>query len=240
MNNTDQELRFAPVSSRILFEDNHLIAVNKLPGELVQSDQTGDVSLDQALKEYIKVKYHKPGAVFLGIIHRIDRPVSGVVLYARTSKALSRMNEKFREGIIRKIYWAVTENLPPEEEGVLEHYLIRNRKQNKSYAGKRPAKHGKPGRLHYRLTGRSQRYYYLEIDLLSGRHHQIRAQLASEGCVIKGDLKYGASRSNKDGGIHLHARALKFEHPVTREELLILADPPADPFWDNFVPGGFI
>lgn len=240
MNNTDQELRFAPVSSRILYEDNHLIAVNKLPAELVQSDQTGDVSLDQALKKYIKVKYKKPGAVFLGIIHRIDRPVSGVVLYARTSKALSRMNEKFRERSIRKIYWAVTENLPPEEEGVLEHYLMRNRKQNKSYASKRPTKHGKPGRLHYRLTGRSHRYYYLEIDLLSGRHHQIRAQLASEGCVIKGDLKYGASRSNKDGGIHLHARALKFEHPVTREELLILADPPADPLWDNFIPGGFI
>ena len=240
MNNTDQEFRFAPVSSRILYEDNHLIAVNKLPAELVQSDQTGDVSLDQALKEYIKVKYHKPGEVFLGIIHRIDRPVSGVVLYARTSKALSRMNEKFRERTIRKIYWAVTGNLPPEEEGILEHYLVRNRKQNKSYAGKRPVKHSKPGRLHYRLTGRSQRYYYLEIDLLSGRHHQIRAQLASEGCVIKGDLKYGASRSNKDGGIHLHARALKFEHPVTRKELLILADPPADPLWDNFIPGGVI
>lgn len=224
----------------ILYEDNHLIAVVKRPADLVQSDKTGDLSLDERIKEYLKQKYHKPGDVFLGVIHRLDRPVSGVVLYARTSKALTRMNEMFRNRNITKIYWAVTEKIPPAEEGILEHYLVRNRKQNKSYAYKKPVKESKLARLHYRLTGRSERYYFLEIDLQTGRHHQIRAQLAAAGCPIKGDLKYGASRSNNNGSIHLHARALRFMHPVKKDPMVIVADPPQDPLWDNFIPGEFI
>jgi len=225
---------------RILYEDNHLIAVNKFPSDLVQADKTGDTALDDRVREYIRRKYNKPGDVFLGVIHRLDRPVSGVVLYARTSKALARMNEMFRNREITKIYWAVVEDLPPADEGILEHYLVRNRQQNKSYAHQRPVKGGKPAHLHYRLTGRAQKYFFVEINLVTGRHHQIRAQLAKAGCRIKGDLKYGASRSNKDGSIHLHARALTFIHPVRKTKIVITADPPKDTLWDLFVPGDFI
>ncbi|NOY36802.1 MAG: RluA family pseudouridine synthase [Chlorobi bacterium] len=225
---------------RILYEDNHLIAVNKSPADLVQSDKTGDASLDEVVKSYIKKKYNKPGDVFLGVIHRLDRPVSGIVLYARTSKALSRMNELFRNREINKKYWAIVEGKPPAEEETLEHFLVRNRQQNKSYAYNKQVKGSKLAQLHYRLTGRGQKYYFLEIDLLTGRHHQIRAQLARIGCVIKGDLKYGAARSNNDGGISLHARSICFKHPVKKEEMVITAEPPSESLWELFVPGNII
>jgi 23S rRNA pseudouridine1911/1915/1917 synthase len=224
-------------SLQILYEDNHFIAVNKTVSDLVQADHSGDIALDEKVKGYIKEKYGKPGAVFLGVIHRLDRPVSGVVLYARTSKALSRANELFRNRTIRKKYWAIVEQMPPSDEGTLEHHLVRNREQNKSYAHTKPVKGSKPAQLHYQLTGRVQHYYFLEIDLFTGRHHQIRAQLAKVGCVIKGDLKYGAARSNKNGGISLHARALQFIHPVSKKEVTIVADPPRDNLWDLFVEG---
>ena len=216
----------------VLFEDNHLIAVNKAPGEIVQRDVSGDKPLLDQVKSYLKKKYRKPGNVFLGLIHRIDRPVSGVVLFARTSKALEKMNKMFRDGQITKTYWAIVRRHPPALTGTLVHHLRRNRKQNKTYAFDEPVSESKEARMGYRILLMLDRYLLLEIDLHTGRHHQIRSQLSKVGCPVRGDLKYGYPRSNPGGGIHLHARSLAFRHPIRRESLEITADPPQDPLWD--------
>lgn len=212
---------------QILYEDNHLIAVNKAPGEIVQGDKTGDKPLSDTLKEYIKLKYNKPGEVFLGVPHRLDRPTSGVVLFARTSKALVRLNEMFKNhDAMRKTYWAIVQGAPKLSEARLENYLIRNEPQNKSYIAKPGAKDAKLAVLTYRTLAKGDRYALLEVELLTGRHHQIRCQLAAIGCPIKGDLKYGAKRSNPDGSISLHARQITFVHPVRKEQLTITAPVP--------------
>lgn len=216
---------------RIIYEDNHLIAVNKRPGDLVQGDKTGDEPLSEILKVYLKNKYDKPGNVYLGVVHRLDRPTSGVVLFAKTSKALSRLNRIFAERKSKKIYWAIVKK-PAEDRGELVHYLKRNPKQNKSVAHKNEVPDSKKAILSYRVLKHFDKYALLEIILKTGRHHQIRAQLAAMGCPIKGDLKYGFPRSNSEGGIHLHARELKLEHPVRREEIKFVADPPTDALWD--------
>ncbi|MCA1756017.1 MAG: RluA family pseudouridine synthase [Bacteroidales bacterium] len=218
----------------ILYEDNHLIAVNKKVSELVQGDKTGDATLADRVKEYIRVKYKKPGEAFIGIVHRIDRPVSGVVLFARTSKALTRLNEMFREQQISKKYLAIVKERPPAEEGTLVNFLKKNEEQNRSYAYPEKVKGSREASLSYLLIGHSNRYYLLEIDLHSGRHHQIRCQLAHAGSPVKGDLKYGYSRSNEDGGISLHARSLSFVHPVTKEKILIKAPLPGNDIWPLF------
>lgn len=220
---------------RILLEDNHLLIYNKQPGEIVQGDKTGDTPLSEALKQDIKTRYGKPGEVFLGVVHRLDRPVSGVLVFARTSKALSRLNELLKSGGFRKTYWAVTPNPPPMDQDHLVHYLVRNEKQNKSYAYTFERDQAKKAELTYTLVSQSDRYYLLEINLLTGRHHQIRAQMAQIGCPIKGDLKYGSNRSNPDGSIHLHARSIEFIHPVRRERVYIVAKPPDDPLWNYFI-----
>ena len=214
----------------VLYEDNHLIAVNKKSGDIVQGDKTGDTPLSDFVKEYIKKKYNKPGEVFLGTIHRLDRPTSGIVLYARTSKALSRMNEQFREKKVQKTYWAVVENLPPNTIDTLDNCLRKNQKQNKSYVTKN--KGGKHAILDYKLIKTLENFYLLEIRPQTGRHHQIRVQLANIGCIIKGDLKYGAKRSNKDASIHLLAQKLAFIHPVKKEPITIVAPTPKDSVWD--------
>jgi len=219
---------------QILYEDNHLIAVNKTVSDLVQGDQTGDDSLVDNLKAYIKEKYKKPGDVYLGVVHRLDRPVSGVVVYARTSKALVRLNEMFRDQKISKTYWAVVKNRPELESGILKHYILRDNIKNKSFASLSPKRGAKEARLSYELVGTTNNYYFLRIDLHTGRHHQIRAQLAKIGCQIKGDLKYGYPRSNKEGGIHLHAREIGFIHPVKKEEIRIIAPVPDEVLWNEF------
>lgn len=219
----------------ILYEDNHIIAVNKTSSEIVQGDKTGDTPISEELKRYIKEKYHKPGEVFLGVAHRLDRPVSGVVLFARTSKALTRLNEMFRNQEIEKTYWAIVQNRPKEPEGRLIHYLVRNEKQNKSYAYDTEKPNAQKAVLTYKLLADSERYHLLEVHLETGRHHQIRCQLAAIGCPIKGDLKYGAPRSNPGGGISLHARQIKFIHPVTKQPVEIIAPVPEnDPLWSAF------
>lgn len=215
----------------VVYEDNHLIAVNKTCREIVQGDKTGDTPLSEILKAWLKEKYAKPGNVFVGVAHRLDRPVSGLVLFAKTSKALARLNEMFRTGDIKKTYWAIVKNSPPTEEGTLEHWLVRNEKQNKSYAYTEEKPNSKKAILHYKLLARSDNYYLLEVDLKTGRHHQIRCQLAKMGCPIKGDLKYGSERSNKDGGISLHARKAQFIHPVSKEPVEIVASVPDDSLW---------
>ncbi len=217
---------------QVIYEDNHLIVVNKRAGDIVQGDKTGDTPLSEFVKMYIKRKYKKPGAVFLGVVHRLDRPTSGVLVFARTSKALTRLNKMFAEKTTGKKYWAIVKNPPPKESDTLIHWLKRNSKQNKSYAHKKKVSEGKKAILDYRLLRKLNNFYLLEIDLHTGRHHQIRAQLAAIGCSIKGDLKYGANRSNKDGSIHLHARELTLEHPVKKESMTFLADPPKDPVWN--------
>lgn len=219
----------------ILYEDNHLIAVNKRPADIVQGDKTGDVTLADKVKDYIRASRGKTGEVFVGIPHRLDRPTSGVVLFARTSKALSRLSEMFRTGGVAKTYWALVAEKPPAEAGTLVHWLTRNSEQNKSYAWDEKRPGAREARLAYRLLFSLERYHLLEIRLETGRHHQIRAQLHAVGCHIKGDLKYGATRSNPGGGIHLHARSVTFTHPVSKEALTILADPPPDPLWDAAV-----
>ncbi len=224
-----------PLEKRILFEDNHLIVVNKLPSEIVQGDKTGDEPLSEALKQYLKEKYHKPGNVFLGVVHRLDRPVSGVVVFAKTGKALSRMNELVKQRDMQKIYWAVVKTRPPQTIGKLVHYLERNQQKNKSFVSRRPGKDSKEAILSYGLLASGERYHLLEIDLHTGRHHQIRVQLAAIGCPVKGDLKYGFSRSNPDASISLHARKVSFVHPVKKEKLEITADPPHDALWDYFL-----
>ena len=219
----------------ILYEDNHIVVVNKLPGEIVQGDKTGDVPLSEKVKEYIKEKYQKPGAVFLGVVHRIDRPVSGVVIFARTSKALERMNKLFREKDIRKTYWAVVKNKPPLPNDSLVRFLVKNEKLNKSFASLQPKTGALESTLDYTLLASSDTYHLLEINPQTGRHHQIRVMLADIGCPIKGDLKYGFNRSNPDGSIHLHARKINFIHPVSGEAVEITAPPPiADPLWKFF------
>ena len=210
----------------ILFEDNHLIAVNKKPSDLSQGDDTGDATLDSEVRKYIARKYNKPGDVFLGLVHRLDRPVGGVILFARTSKALARMNEIFRSRDVKKLYLAIVGERPPEVEGELTNYLKKNESQNKTYVYDNEVKGSKKASLSYRIAGRSDRYYLLEVELHSGRHHQIRAQLAKIGCPIKGDLKYGYPRSNDDGSICLFAQSLEFIHPVKKEKIVIKAPKP--------------
>ena len=218
---------------QVLYEDNHLIAINKRPGDLVQGDSTGDQPLSDIVKQYIKLKYDKPGAVFLGVVHRLDRPTSGVVIFARTSKALTRLNKMLVQHQMQKTYWAVVKNRPPKEKDVLIHWLKKNAQQNKSYAHSHQVNSSKRAELVYQLIEEFDNYYLLEIQLKTGRHHQIRSQLASVGSPIKGDLKYGAQRSNPDGSIHLHARTVSFVHPVKKEEMTITAPTPADPLWDQ-------
>jgi 23S rRNA pseudouridine1911/1915/1917 synthase len=214
----------------VLYEDNHIIAINKKSGDIVQGDKTGDAPLSDFVKAYIKKKYNKPGEVFLGTIHRLDRPTSGVVLYARTSKALTRMNEQFREKQVQKTYWAVVDNAPSNDSGTLENYLLKNQKQNKSYVTK--GSDGKHAILDFKMLKKLDNFFHLEIKPKTGRHHQIRVQLAHIGCIIKGDLKYGAKRSNKDASIHLLAQKLEFLHPVKKESITIVAPAPKDSIWD--------
>ncbi|MFD2564839.1 RluA family pseudouridine synthase [Aquimarina rubra] len=218
---------------QVLYEDNHLIIVNKRAGDIVQGDKTGDKPLSEIVKEYIAEKYNKPGAVYLGVVHRLDRPTSGIVVFARTSKALPRLNKLFANKEAKKTYWAVVKKTPPKESDTLIHWLKRNPKQNKSYAHTNEVVDSKKAILDYTIIKRLNNYCVLEIDLHTGRHHQIRSQLSYIGCEIKGDLKYGADRSNKDGSIHLHARKLTFIHPVKKEPLTIIAPPPSDPIWDD-------
>ena len=222
----------------VVYEDNHIIIVNKKSGEIVQGDKTGDRPLSDIVKDYIKEKYDKPGAVFLGVVHRLDRPVSGLVIFARTSKALSRLNKMFAEGEVHKTYWAIVKNAPRTSEGTLEHWLVRNEKQNKSYAYDHERPNAKKAILRFRAIGQSERYTLLEVNLMTGRHHQIRCQLAAMGCPIKGDLKYGAPRSNPDGSISLMARRVEFIHPVSKEPIVVEAPLPHDTLWQALTPEG--
>ena len=215
----------------VIYEDNHLIAVNKTCREIVQGDKTGDQPLSEMLKTWLKKKYAKPGNVFIGVAHRLDRPVSGVVLFAKTSKALARLNTMFRDGKVKKTYWAIVKNRPPKDEDEVVNWLVRNENQNKSFAFDNERPGAKKAILHYRLVAASDRYFLLEIDLKTGRHHQIRCQLAHLGCPIRGDLKYGYPRSNRDGGISLHARSASFVHPVSQLPVQIVAPVPDDPLW---------
>ncbi len=216
---------------QILFEDNHIIVINKRVGDIVQGDKTGDKPLSEVAKEYIAVKYNKPGKVFLGVVHRLDRPTSGIVIFARTSKALERLNKMLREKTIKKTYWAVVKNSPKKQQDTLIHYLKKNPKNNKSTAYTKEIKDSKKAILHYNFLNKSDNYTLLEIDLETGRHHQIRCQLANIGSPIKGDLKYGFNRSNKGGGIHLHARKIEFIHPVKKEKIELTAPVPKDIVW---------
>lgn len=219
---------------QVLYEDNHIIIVNKAASEIVQGDKTGDMPLSEMVKAYIKEKYAKPGAVFLGVVHRLDRPVSGVVVFARTSKALERLNAMFREGgRIQKTYWTIVKECPREPEGELVHYLVRNEQQNKSYAYSTERVGAKRSVLDYRLLASMDRYHLLEVTLRTGRHHQIRCQLAKMGSPIKGDLKYGSERSNPDGSICLHARRIRFEHPVSKVMIDVVAPVPDTPLWHS-------
>jgi len=218
----------------ILYEDNHIIAVNKRASDLSQGDKTGDTPLDTEIKAYIARKYNKPGDVFLGVVHRLDRPVSGVILYARTSKALERLNEMFRKGEVRKCYLAIVKERPPQDSETINHFLKKNETQNKTYVYDTEVKGSKEASLTYTLKGRSDRYYLLEIELHTGRHHQIRAQMAKIGCPIKGDLKYGFPRSNNDGSISLISRRMEFIHPVKKEKMVITAPFPEGDIWEEF------
>jgi 23S rRNA pseudouridine1911/1915/1917 synthase len=222
------------IDQDILYEDNHLIILNKRPSDIVQGDKTGDEPLSETLKNYIRIKYNKPGEVFLGVVHRLDRPVSGTVVFARTSKALSRLNVMLRDGLMHKTYWAVVKNTPPQSEDHLVQFLTRNAEKNKSFVYDKPVEGAKKAELIYKVIGKSDGYYLLGINLLTGRHHQIRAQLSSMGCPVKGDLKYGYPRSNPGGFIHLHSRAIEFIHPVKNEPLKVIAQPPPDKLWDYF------
>ena len=220
---------------QVLYEDNHIIIVNKESGEIVQGDKTGDVPLSDIVKQYIKETHAKPGAVFLGVVHRLDRPVSGVVVFAKTSKALTRLSNMFRDGEIHKTYWALCSNRPEKIEGELDNWLVRNEKQNKSYVYDKEKPNAKRARLHYQVIGATDRYTLIEVHLMTGRHHQIRSQLAHIGCPIKGDLKYGAKRSNPDGSISLLARRVEFIHPVSKEKIIVEAPLPNDNIWKSIV-----
>ena len=218
---------------QILHEDNHIIVINKRVGDIVQGDKTGDKPLSEIVKEYIKDKYNKPGDVFLGVVHRLDRPTTGIVVFARTSKALERLNKMFSERETQKTYWAVVKNKPPKTEDKLVHFLKRNEKNNTSKAHLKEVPESKIASLDYKIIKELDNYFVLEINLHTGRHHQIRAQLQAIGCPIKGDLKYGFDRSNPDGGIHLHARKLAFVHPVSKENIEIIAPTPSDSIWKS-------
>ncbi len=219
-------------SKQILYEDNHYIAVNKNCSDIVQGDKTGDISMLISIRDFIKKRDSKPGNVFLEAAHRIDRPVSGVVLFAKTSKGLSRINKLFHDGSVSKIYWAVVAKLPPNQSDTLVHYLVKDSEKNKSFAYQKPKPQAKEAKLTYRVIGSTGRYYCLEVELHTGRHHQIRAQLSKIGIPIRGDLKYGFERSNPDGGISLHAYSMSFVHPISGEEIKIIAQPPKDALWD--------
>jgi len=221
----------------VLYEDNHIIAVNKRPSDIVQGDKTGDTPLSDFVKKYIKEKYNKPGDVFLGTVHRIDRPVSGIVLFARTSKALTRLNEMFQGKEIQKTYWAVVKNKPKKEEGKLIHFLKKNEVKNKSFASEKEQSGSLRSELDYKLVLSLDNYHLLEIKPYTGRHHQIRAQLAAIGCPIKGDIKYGFDRTNKDASIHLHARKVEFIHPIKNEPVTIVAPPPNEVIWNAIIKG---
>lgn len=222
------------MQNRILYEDNHLIIINKRSSEIVQGDKTGDEPLSDSVKRYIKETYNKPGNVFLGVVHRLDRPVSGCVIFAKTSKALSRMNESIRNHKFTKIYWAIVSQRPPKDTDTLTHFLLRNEKLNKSFVVSNNRKDSKIATLHYRFLDSSDRYFLLEVQLETGRHHQIRAQLAHIGCPIKGDLKYGFSTSNPDSSISLHARSVEFLHPIKKEIIKVTAPVPDDILWSFF------
>ena len=222
----------------VIYEDNHIIIVSKRSGEIVQGDKTGDRTLADDVKAYIKEKYAKPGNVFLGVVHRLDRPVWGLVVFAKTSKALSRLNEMFKLGDIHKTYWAICQNQPDEQEATITHWLTRNEKQNKSYAYDREVPGSKKAMLHYKVVSRSERYTLIEVELLTGRHHQIRCQLAKIDCPIKGDLKYGARRSNPDGSISLLAHKVEFIHPVSKERISAVSPVPEDRLWREITRTG--
>jgi len=225
---------------KVIYEDNHIIIVAKESGEIVQGDKTGDTPLSETVKAYLKEKYQKPGEVFLGVVHRLDRPVSGLVVFARTSKALTRLNRMFAEGQVHKTYWAIVPNenssLFTLHSSLLTHWLVRNEKQNKSYAYDREVPHSKKAQLSYRVIGRGDRYQLLEVQLMTGRHHQIRCQLSKVGMPIRGDLKYGAPRSNPDGSISLLSRRVEFIHPVSKLPIVVEAPLPADPLWQALAP----
>ncbi len=218
----------------VIYEDNHIIVVNKTSSDIVQGDKTGDETMPDKIKEFLKEKYDKPGNVFCGVVHRLDRPTSGAVVFAKTSKALSRLNEQFKDRATKKTYWAVVEKEPQEKTGILVHYLKKNEKQNKSYPSLTETTGSKKASLEYKLIAKSDKYFLLEIELNTGRHHQIRVQLSTIGCIIKGDVKYGARRSNTDGSIHLHARYLELYHPTTKELIKIIAPVPDEPLWQWF------
>ena len=220
---------------QIIYEDNHLIVINKRAGDIVQGDKTGDKPLSEIVKEYIAEKYNKPGAVYLGVVHRLDRPTTGIVVFAKTSKALERLNKMFKERETQKTYWALVKNAPPKKQDTLTHFLKRNPKQNKSYAYDKEVPESKKAVLDYQVIQKLNNYYLLEIELHTGRHHQIRSQLSFIGCPIKGDLKYGFDRSNPDGSIHLHARKLGFIHPVKKENLVLIAPTPEDRLWESVI-----
>lgn len=226
------KVRSNPTNLQVLYEDNHIIVINKRVGDLVQGDQTKDAPLSDIVKQYLKEKYNKPGAVYLGVVHRLDRPTSGLVLFAKTSKALTRLNDSFKNRETQKTYWAVVKDAPEKAEATLTHYLVRNPKNNTSKAHSKEVPNSKKGILSYSILKRLNTYTVLEVDLFTGRHHQIRAQLTAIGSPIKGDLKYGFNRSNPDGGIHLHARKLVFTHPVTKETITLEAPTPDDVIWN--------
>lgn len=228
------ESRIANPELQILYEDNHVIVINKRASDIVQGDKTGDETLPDKIKAYLKEKYQKPGNVFCGVVHRLDRPTSGVVIFARTSKALERLNAQFREKETNKTYWAIVETKPEPSSETLVHFLKKNEQQNKSYASSNETPGSKRAVLHYEFLASSDRYHLLEVTLETGRHHQIRCQLSAIGCAIKGDVKYGAKRPNQDGSISLHARSLEFFHPTTKEMIKIIAPVPLDPIWQFF------
>lgn len=224
----------AEFEKQILFEDNHILVLNKKNSQIVHGDKTGDDSLVDLIKEYLRVKYNKPGNIFCGVVHRLDRPVSGVIIFAKTGKALARLNKQIHDKEVQKIYWAITKGHPPKEADTLRNYLLKNEAKNKSFVvGK--DKGGLEAILHYKLLAKSDFYHLLEVALETGRHHQIRVQLANMGCPIKGDLKYGFGRSNKVSSISLHARSVEFTHPVKKEKLKIIAPPPDEPLWNYFL-----
>ncbi len=221
--------------NEILFEDNHLLIINKKPSQIIQGDKTGDKPVSEQLKDFIKERDHKPGNVFLGVVHRIDRPVSGIVIFAKTGKALTRLNNMLKKGEIHKTYWVVVKNKPYPEKGRLINFLRRDEQKNKAFAYDHPVANTQKAELTYELIGQSDQYFLLQVQLITGRHHQIRAQLAKIGCPVKGDLKYGFDRSNPDGSIHLHARSVEFMHPVKHEMIKVIADPPSETLWNFFL-----
>lgn len=224
-----------PDNLQVLYEDNHIIVINKRPGDIVQGDKTGDIPLSEIVKGYIKKKYNKPGNVYLGVVHRLDRPTSGIVVFARTSKALSRLNKLFSENQVKKTYWAVVKDSPDKSQDSLIHWLRKNPKNNKSTAFSKEVPNSKKAILHYEVIRELERYFLISVSLETGRHHQIRCQLSAIGCPIKGDLKYGFDRSNRDASIHLHSRKIEFTHPVSKETISLLAIPPDDAIWNSCI-----